>query len=647
MRKGEILGKIFGIALVFVMIGAMLGGLPGSVNVSASTDVGGSITSNTTWSKQGSPYIVTSSVLVCEGATLTIEPGVVVRFSSAKGMQIEGELLAQGTEAEPIIFSSNQSSPAPGDWVNILFTDTSIDATYDEVGNYLNGSIMQHCTVEYTGWGNTPAIKIASASPFIHHCTVTKNGYHGIYIAGTYPDYASPTISNNTIANNSASPHGGGIYACYGTPTISGNTIVNNSASYGGGIYVFHNTPTISGNTIANNSASDGGGIYAWDGTPTISGNTIVNNSASDGGGIYARECTLTIIGNEITGNSAASSQGGGIHVDKLPSPINYNSIYNNNPCSVYNTNPQGSPHVNATNNWWGTSNETTIQEDIYDWFDDATLGIVDYMPYLTNPMLPDISFSPSNLSFSAVEGGAKPANKTLEIWNSGEGTLNWTLSDDAAWLSEAPMSGNSIGEHDTVAVSANITGMFAGDYTANVSITATGANNTPQVVPVTLHIALTGTLEGNVTFVGRGSNNTQWIETFVVRFFQNGNETAWSPINATTNTTGLFNVTSLTPGTCDIGIKGGTGLSEVETNVTLTPGNTTMVDFGTIRVGDANNDDYITISDRTLLYGHWATEKGDPGWDANCDFNNDGYITISDRTLLYGNWNEKGDLAP
>jgi len=101
-----------------------------------------------------------------------------------------------------------------------------------------------------------------------------------------------------------------------------------------------------------------------------------------------------------------------------------------------------------------------------------------------------EISFSPANLSFSAVEGGADPANETLEIWNSGGGTLNWTLSDDAAWLSEIPMSGNSTGEHDSVTVAANITGMSAGDYSANITISAAGANNTPQVVPVSLHIS-------------------------------------------------------------------------------------------------------------------------------------------------------------
>jgi hypothetical protein len=103
--------------------------------------------------------------------------------------------------------------------------------------------------------------------------------------------------------------------------------------------------------------------------------------------------------------------------------------------------------------------------------------------------LAPEISFSPASLSFSAIQGGANPGNQTLEIWNSGGGTLNWSLSDDAAWLSEAPMNGNSTGEHDNVTVSVDITGMSAGDYSANITISAAGANNTPRVVPVSLHI--------------------------------------------------------------------------------------------------------------------------------------------------------------
>ena len=101
----------------------------------------------------------------------------------------------------------------------------------------------------------------------------------------------------------------------------------------------------------------------------------------------------------------------------------------------------------------------------------------------------PLICCSPKNLSFSAVEGGSNPSDQTLEISNSGVDTINWTLSDDAAWLSENPTSGSSTGEHAISAVSVDIAGMSAGDYSASITITAHGVSNSPQTVPVSLHV--------------------------------------------------------------------------------------------------------------------------------------------------------------
>ena len=106
----------------------------------------------------------------------------------------------------------------------------------------------------------------------------------------------------------------------------------------------------------------------------------------------------------------------------------------------------------------------------------------------------PQIAANPSNLAFSAVFGGSAPGNQTLFIWNSGGGgsLLSWTLSDDADWLIENATSGSSTGEDNKtpVGVAVNITGMSAGDYSANITVTDPLAVNSPQLVPVTLHIS-------------------------------------------------------------------------------------------------------------------------------------------------------------
>jgi len=143
----------------------------------------------------------------------------------------------------------------------------------------------------------------------------------------------------------------------------------------------------------------------------------------------------------------------------------------------------------------------------------------------------------------------------------------------------------------------------------------------------ITANFAAT-TLEGHVTFTERGSNNSKWAESFNVTLFEAGNlsNVLWTR-SATTNNTGVFTIPGLTPGTYDIGIKNWTCLSKLVTNQILTADNTTVVDFGTTREGDANNDDRITILDASSLASIYGSSEGDLNWNPHCDFNRDGYI--------------------
>jgi hypothetical protein len=96
----------------------------------------------------------------------------------------------------------------------------------------------------------------------------------------------------------------------------------------------------------------------------------------------------------------------------------------------------------------------------------------------------PTIAVSPNSLAFNAVEGGENPADQTLELCNRGSGTVDWSLTDNAGWLSETPASG-SLDEDkcEDVTVSVDVTGMEAGDYSATI----TGSDEVR--VPVSLHI--------------------------------------------------------------------------------------------------------------------------------------------------------------
>jgi len=72
-----------------------------------------------TWSLAESPYVLTSNVLIMEGAILTIEPGVEIRFAGYYGLAVMGTLNATGSADNPILFTSDSASPSSGDWHSI------------------------------------------------------------------------------------------------------------------------------------------------------------------------------------------------------------------------------------------------------------------------------------------------------------------------------------------------------------------------------------------------------------------------------------------------------------------------------------------------------------------------------------------------
>jgi parallel beta-helix repeat protein len=330
----------------------------------------GIVGTDTMWSpSQCVPYIVTGHLSVQPGATLTIQPGTTVKFDSLKVLAVAGTLVARGTDANPIIFTSNQPSPAAGDWGYIYFSGSSVDATFDGDGNYTGGSIIRHAVIKYAGGVSVihnGALRIEDSSPFIDHSTIEDNQDNGIFIW----DPGTSRIRGNTIAHNS----GAGICVDYSNPIIQDNTITDHSRS---GINIcarYSSSPTIQGNTITGNSASLGGGIHISYGTAFISCNTIANNTATErhgGGGIYlANYSRPTIHDNNLYGNMTGN-------------PANV-------PNDLYNGNVDDSPAVDATNNYWGTTDRVVIEDHIWHCLDDPSeWGCVNYEFWRTSPVPP------------------------------------------------------------------------------------------------------------------------------------------------------------------------------------------------------------------------------------------------------------------
>lgn len=111
-------------------------------------EVGGIIDTDTTWTLAGSPYIITDTVIIQPGVTLTVEAGVEVQAQPGTAVQVNGNLLALGTAAQPITFTSTAET-GPGDWYGIIFDGWQSPASahlnnvliqYSDFGIYLMGS---------------------------------------------------------------------------------------------------------------------------------------------------------------------------------------------------------------------------------------------------------------------------------------------------------------------------------------------------------------------------------------------------------------------------------------------------------------------------------------------------------------------------
>ncbi|MCC6649690.1 MAG: T9SS type A sorting domain-containing protein, partial [Candidatus Eisenbacteria bacterium] len=157
-------------------------------------------------------YLMNGALHVLSGVTLTIAPGVVIKNQpSTGGIVCDGALIADGTPAQPIVFTSlyddqfgvpqdtngdgATTTPGTGNWQYIRFTSTSNDAT----------SILDNCRISYGSYysgDSWPAgVWVTSASPRLTNNFIFKC-YYGIRTDGD----SAPIIDLNTFDNLTYAP---------------------------------------------------------------------------------------------------------------------------------------------------------------------------------------------------------------------------------------------------------------------------------------------------------------------------------------------------------------------------------------------------------------------------------------------------------
>jgi hypothetical protein len=354
--------------------------------VYASTDVVGIISSDTAWTQAGSPYNLTGNVLVDSDVTLTIEAGVTVNtgdyYLRVDGtliiqqgvtlnlekmlydgvIQVNGVLTARGTSTNPIHVNGvgyAQALGAPPEYSPIVFSGSSV-AWNEQAGS--------GCIIENTVFSQSEVT--ISGSPKITNCTFIDNSELNL-------DKGSPTITNNEIHCI--------VSVTGGSPIISHNNLENGGIGFTGGDFVSIFANVFSGGTeMARSRTCIWIGGRDFDEHVLIERNSITHTyygiyifDTNIGGTIRT---SLTIQNNSITNNYC------GIHIkDPCFPTIYYNDICNNT--INLELSSDASQDINATHNWWGTTDTQTISDLIIDFNDNLfDLGKVTFTPFLTEP---------------------------------------------------------------------------------------------------------------------------------------------------------------------------------------------------------------------------------------------------------------------
>lgn len=392
--------------------------------VPGSSDLHSKITENLTLNKDKSPYRIIRNLII-DNTSLTIEPGVTVTVDPQCTLIISGlsQLTAKGTVQDSIHFRSSSKTPNPEKyWHGIKVSgsgsngnDTFLDIEYVSIKhckNAISGNIcshlrssLSHITIDsILDWALTfsgTGTNVITDNFILEESNITApNGIKYIRVPNTY-------ITLNLINNTFNATNIGMDLEFYNKhkSTIKGNTVIGTNKSSSYGMYL-EDTRYL----IANNNTIKGFNTGIFTMTPAshitttfgiIEGTTISDCKIGSHGATGFSNCNF-------------------INIDSLA--IKAVPRYT----------------IIARNNYWGEELTKEIEEGasvnisgFHDYYDDGTLGKIDYLYHLTEPYA-ELKFStqPEDVSeflertatFAVeVEGGS---GNTKYQWYKADGTI-------------------------------------------------------------------------------------------------------------------------------------------------------------------------------------------------------------------------------
>jgi hypothetical protein len=308
----------------------------------STSQISGYIQQSVTWTRSNNPYTFVGDANVWLGATLTIEPGVMVNLNGHT-LLVNGQIVANGTASQRIIFNGGTN-----------------DVGVEVVG--LGGSVIQNCeihglikangptTIQYnTVYGRISIVN--GTSQVVHGNTVYgADGADGIGFGDGFWQ-ASAIISDNTVS---------GAWRGIDVPSGCAASIVRN--------YVHNCTWGI----VVGSTNAYG---YITGAAASIMNNTVEN--CVGGVILIGAIAPEALISNNFLGNKEFALSLAGTSSDSA-------AIY----CSV---------DVNAFYNWWETINPQEIAQKVLDKRVNPAAGNATFLPcapYKSEQSMPDFSFT-------------------------------------------------------------------------------------------------------------------------------------------------------------------------------------------------------------------------------------------------------------
>ncbi len=272
---------------------------------SISIEKSGTISIDETWSAD--TISVIADIVVSNGVTLTIDPGVVVQFQDHYKMNIQGTILAIGTASNKIKFTAKDtvSTGSSGGWYGIRFEETpqTNDSSKIEFCHFEYGNAFGNNTVDWSG-GAIALIKVQKVK--ISNCRFENNKQYSTFSEGAsiFCYYSKAIVTNCEFINNYSDFGGSAISCIRDSSLIANNLFSGNDSRIGGPVIKFNSSRCyFANNLIVNNDRADY--TYGMLYFENNSYDTIVNNTITDnlGYGISMKSSSPVIINCIITNN--------------------------------------------------------------------------------------------------------------------------------------------------------------------------------------------------------------------------------------------------------------------------------------------------------------------------------------------------------